>query len=383
MKVRYTTIISSLLFLIFLGFAGLENYLILFAFIIVLFVGISKKDLNNSVILLFIILLLHVFIYYFNYSRISMDWLAKNLLNPVILCFLGFWLTSRSISSITPIAPLIYGLFLHGALNILLYVISPSTMIERSMVNIWGGQLTATLQNLLFIPIVSLLFYGVYVLDIRKGKILIVLACLIAVYGSIVTASRTLLFLVIICFLINMIFGVKKNPYKIINILTSIFILVVLLFIAYKLNLFGIRLWVDSSNLGERISTGISTNDSLRKNVRWTMSLKTLVELPSHPFGKITAVQYAHNLFLDMAKYTGIIPALGLLGWSFSETAKQFFYTLSCRCDEWDIILLSMSIGFILAFFLEPILEGLPIIFSAFCYLCGVMKGRRKRFFED
>lgn len=383
MKVRYTTIISALIFLTFLGFAGLENYLILSALAIVLFVGISKCDLNRSVMLLFIILLIHVVIFYYNYSRLSMDWMAKNFLNPVILCFLGYWLTLRSQSSVTSIRLLIYGFFLHGALNILVYAMNPSTMIERSMINIWGGQLTATLQNLLFIPIISLLFYGVYILRDKKRKIIIIAACVIAVYGSIVSASRTLLYLVLICFLINMIFTAQKNQYRRINILVSVLALVVALAAAYEFNLFGIRLWVESSSLGERIATGISTNDSLIENIRWTMSLKILSELPSHPLGNITVVHYAHNLFLDIAKYTGIIPALGLLLWSLSETAKQFSYTQSNCSDEWDAILFSMTIGFMIAFFLEPVLEGLPIIFSAFCYLCGVMKGRRDRIYED
>lgn len=383
MKVRYTTIISALIFLTFLGFAGLENYLILSALAIVLFVGTSKCDLNRSVMLLFIILLIHVVIFYYNYSRLSMDWMAKNFLNPVILCFLGYWLTLRSQSSVTSIRLLIYGFFLHGALNILVYAMNPSTMIERSMINIWGGQLTATLQNLLFIPIISLLFYGVYILRDKKRKIIIIAACVIAVYGSIVSASRTLLYLVLICFLINMIFTAQKNQYRRINILVSVLALVVALAAAYEFNLFGIRLWVESSSLGERIATGISTNDSLIENIRWTMSLKILSELPSHPLGNITVVHYAHNLFLDIAKYTGIIPALGLLLWSLSETAKQFSYTQSNCSDEWDAILFSMTIGFMIAFFLEPVLEGLPIIFSAFCYLCGVMKGRRDRIYED
>lgn len=383
MKVRYTTIISALIFLIFFGFFGLENYLVLFALAVILFAGVSKYDVNRSVMFLFIVLLLHVVIYYCNYSRLSMDWIAKNFLNPVILYFLGYWLTLRSQSSITSIKLLIYGFFLHGALNVLFYTINPSSMIERSMINIWGGQLTATLQNLLFIPIVSLLFYGIYILRDKKRKILIITACLIAVYGSIVSASRTLLYLVLICFLINMIFTACKKKYRRINILVSVLALVIALVAGYELNLFGIRLWVETSSLGERIATGISTNDSLRENIRWTMSLKILSELPSHPWGNITVVHYAHNLFLDIAKYTGIIPALGLLLWSISETVKQFSYTRNYCSDEWDAIMFSMTISFMIAFFLEPVLEGLPIIFGAFCYLCGVMKGRRERIYED
>ena len=56
---------------------------------------------------------------------------------------------------------------------------------------------------------------------------------------------------------------------------------------------------------------------------------------------------------------------------------------VAIRSDEWDAIMFSMTISFMIAFFLEPVLEGLPIIFGAFCYLCGVMKGRRERIYED
>lgn len=383
MRVKLTTIISALIFLTFLGFAGLENYLILTACVIILFVGISKRDLNRPVISLFLILLIHVIIYFYNYSRFSIDWIAKNFLNPVLLCFIGYWLTTRSQSDKMPTKLLIYGFFLHGALNVLLYVMNPSSMTERSFVNIWGGQLTATLQNLLFIPTISLLFYGLYVIKSKRRKIAIIAACVIAVYGTIISASRTLLYLVAICFLINMIFNAQKNHNKSIKVLVSVLILLTVSITFYEFDLMGIRSWVESSSLGERLAAGVGSNDSLIENVRWTMSLKILTALPSHPFGNITAVHYAHNLFLDIAKYTGIIPALGVFLWSVVALVKYFFHIRSDFSDEWDTALFSMAIGLMIVFFLEPVLEGLPIIFSAFCYLCGVMKGRRDRVMQN
>ena len=379
MKLRYNSIVSALIFLIFLGFAGLENYLVLSALLVVLFIGLSQRDLNSSILSLSFILFLHVVIYNNNFSSLSIDWLAKNFLNPVILFFLGYWLTLRTKSSNSSLKLLIYGFFLHGALNIFLYMFNPSTMVERSMINIWGGKITATLQNLLFIPMISLLFYGVYILKDKKKQLLIVVSCILAIYGSIVSASRTLLYLVVICFLINMILIAKRNKSKRLNIMLSVFAMVIILIIVYEFNIFDLRVWIENSSLGERLSNGISANDSLVDNIRWTMSLKILHQLPTHPFGNISVVHYAHNLFLDMAKYTGILPALGLFVWAFYQIIKEFSFTISSICDEWDIIIFSMSVGFMVAFFLEPVLEGLPIIFSAFCYLCGVMRAKRKR----
>ena len=64
-----------------------------------------------------------------------------------------------------------------------------------------------------------------------------------------------------------MIFTAQKYQYRKINILVSVLALVVSLFAAYELNLLGIRLWVESSSLGERIATGISTNDSFIEKI--------------------------------------------------------------------------------------------------------------------
>lgn len=377
MKIKYTTILTTIVFLVFLGFAGLENYFSLMAFVVILFIGISMDDLNLSVISLFLILAIHTAVYIFNYSSISLDWTAKNLLNPVILFMVGYWLTRFSKSDKAPARSLIWGFFFHGSLNLFLYILNPSSMTERSLINIWGGQLTATLQNLLFIPIVSLLFYGLYIVKDKKEKIIIIVANLIAVYGTVISASRTLLYLIIICFLLGIVLNAQKNNFKRIDVLFSVLILICVFVGIYEFDIAGIRTWVESSNLGERILGGIQSNDSLLENVRWEMSLKILAALPSQPFGKITVVHYAHNLFLDLAKYTGVIPALGLLIWSIIALQKYYRYVRFLTSNKWDVALLSMAIGFMIAFFLEPVLDGLPIVFSAFCYLCGIMKGRR------
>ena len=151
--------------------------------------------------------------------------------------------------------------------------------------------------------------------------------------------------------------------------------------VIYEFNIFGIRTWVETSSLGERITVGVKSQDSVLENVRWEMSLKILTSLPSQPFGKITVVHYAHNLFLDIAKFTGIVPAFFLFVWCVGSIIKYFRY-VKLSLNEWDICLLSISLCMMIVFFLEPVLEGLPIAFSAFCYLCGIMKGRTKLYLK-
>lgn len=371
MKIKITVVISLLVFGVFLGVFGIENYLVLLALAIMSTTNNIIKYIRRNYLL--IILLLHAVIYYINYSSISLDWLAKNMFNPVILFVIGYWLTVKQKSNELASKILILGLFMHGALNVGIYIQNPLSMMNREFVNIWGGTITATLHNILFIPIVCLLFYTVYIEKNKMLKSFILIGIIIAIYSTIVSASRTLIFMLVIGFLLNIFLNKRDNKKKI-NTLISICLIITTLIILYQFNVMGIRSWLGTSNLGERLAGGISNNDSIVKNIRWEMSLKILRALPTHPFGKITVVHYAHNLFLDIAKYTGILSATGLTIWSINSMYKYAKYVLKTRKD-WDIVLFSIGVCMTLVLLLEPVLEGLPIIFSSYCYLCGIYKG--------
>ena len=379
MRIKIRLVVNALLFLAFLGVLGLENYFILLALLVIILVGISKTDIDIKNISLFLILLLHVIIYMCNYSRISLDWLAKNFLNPIILFLCGYWLMNHSKQTNKPVELLVYGFFIHGALNICIYILDPTSMVQRSMVNIWGGYITATLQNLLFIPIIGFLYYALFLVKEYKTKIVIILGCLIAIYGTIISASRTLILLLIICFCAGILVDKRSSNLERTKRIIAIISLTIVFIILYNANFFEIKTWFETSGLGERLASGVQENDSFLKNVRWQMSLKILNNLATHPFGNITVVNYAHNLYLDMAKYTGIIPAPALFIWSISlliDYYKHIRYNPLCGLD---IALLCILIGFEISFFLEPILDGLPIIFGAFCYLGGIIRGRTKQ----
>lgn len=378
MKKKWIPIVSALVFAVFLGFAGLENYLLILVATVILWSGAAKQDFSKSLFALGLILLLHTGIYYVNYSDITLDWFAKNMMNPVILFFAGYWLAHHSGETKNPVLMMLVGFFAHAALNLGIYFASPYSLEERAFANIWGGEITATLHNLLFIPVVCLLFYGLY---ITKGKQrwAILLACVVALYGTLVSASRTLLFLIVICFAVNVVMNMRRNNFKSMRVVVSVLVLIVGVAVLYQMNVAGVRTWVESSELANRFAEGLSESDELLTNSRWEMAAKVLAALPDNPFGKITVVNYAHNLFLDVAKYTGIFPALGLFIWCLAALAKSFPPLKNPETTGWDVAVFSIAVGFMIAFFLEPVFEGMSIAFGAFCYLCGVMKYRRKQ----
>lgn len=378
MKKKWIPIVMALVFAVFLGFAGLENYLTLLAVAVILWAGALKQDFSKSLLALVLILLLHTGIYYINYSDITLDWFAKNMMNPVILFFAGYWLAHHSGETKKPVLIMLVGFFVHAALNLGIYFINPYSLEERAFANIWGGEITATLHNLLFIPVVGLLFYGLYMAK-GKQRWAILLACVVALYGTLVSASRTLLFLIVICFAVNVIMNMRRNHVKSMRTVISVMVLVIGLAVLYQMNVAGVRTWVGTSELAKRFAEGLNENDGVLTNSRWEMAAKVLAALPDNPFGKITVVNYAHNLFLDVAKYTGIFPSVGLFVWCLVSLAKSFPPLKNPETTGWDVAVFSIAIGFMIAFFLEPVFEGMPLAFGAFCYLCGVMKYRREQ----
>ena len=377
-------IIVLLTFLVFLGFFGLENYMTLLMLGILALLGLDNWRIAKSAAVLLLILMTHTVIYVINYNNVSLDWLAKNCFNPVIMYLVGYWLAKRQ--SVGKISSLfIIGFLLHGGLNVVLYWIDPDTLYNRTLVNIWGGEMAATLQNLLLIPIAALLFYFLFMETSVRVKIMGIAGVILGVYCTLITASRTLLYIMAIAFFIGTLVYTIKFKRKSVKIWVGIIILALALVIAYAFDILGIRSWVELSELYDRVASGVDEANSVTGNVRWDMALTVLKDLFDKPFGKIDSVNYAHNLYLDMAKFTGFLPALALFIWTFQHVIS-FFRTAIVRndpVDNMDIAIFLVSISLLIVFFLEPILEGLPIVFAGFCYLCGIMDVRKRQIYLD
>lgn len=380
-SINLPTILKLLVFLFFLSFLGLNNYLaLLLAGLCILFCW-DKRYMSKGFLALSLCLLGHAIIYFFHYSIPPLDWLMKNLIAPITLYAVGSYL-AKNISGLRAAALMIAGFSLHGALNIFYYLIKVYAIRERTLINIWGGEITATLQNVLFIPVVTLLFYFLFMENRKFVKIAGIATVVIALYSTVITASRTILYLLIIAFTLNaFLYGIKirKHSGKVLLGVVALFLGILLI---YSFDIFGLRSWLESSSLFTRLSNADDTANSLSGNVRWKMSQEYLAAILNKPFGNIeaTSSHYAHNLFLDMGKFSGLFPALGLFIWSVKQilsTALVTFRRGQQPAFE-GVVFVMVSCGMMIIFFLEPILEGLPVFFAGFCYLCGTMRVYRE-----
>lgn len=110
---------------------------------------------------------------------------------------------------------------------------------------------------------------------------------------------------------------------------------------------------------------------------------RNIIELiPKYPMGSIPAGSfggnYAHNLWLDVARVSGIIPMTLLIILTIRFIADIIYV---CRMKRLSLffrtMILLIFIDIMLQMSVEPVLEGMLVIFMYFCFLGGVMRELR------
>lgn len=107
---------------------------------------------------------------------------------------------------------------------------------------------------------------------------------------------------------------------------------------------------------------------------RWIGSLESLL---TDPFGwEFTRYGYAHNLWLDVARVSGVIPLMFLVLF----TINAFLAWLkSLKLLKKDLYLKNylfmFFVSIILLFIVEPVIEGMYLLFLLFCFFVGFLKG--------
>lgn len=110
---------------------------------------------------------------------------------------------------------------------------------------------------------------------------------------------------------------------------------------------------------------------------KWIGALESLF---TDPFGwELSRLGYAHNLWLDVARVAGIIPFVLLLFFTVSsiKTWLKSLKLLKCNLFLRNYIFFYF-ISIILVFNVEPIMEGMYLLFLFFCMFVGFLSGMKK-----
>lgn len=244
---------------------------------------------------------------------------------------------------------------------------------SRYVLNVWNGEAfhPTNFNSQILIPLAVavciLILYNEKKMRIWSWFILVVVAI-----SFFLTSSRSnLLYIglsVVLCILFKFLFAGKKLTIKKSRI-AKLLILVIL--VAAVICLFGPRIAesIQSTYLFERFNENSVENDG-----RWER-MQTIIDLiPKYPHGNMPVSIYAHNIFLDQARESGVVSSVILLLYYLCT-----FSTLICflrkSCVEWriKITLLAVYVVTFLAFNLEPVLQGRINLYLEFCFVNGMV----------
>jgi hypothetical protein len=108
--------------------------------------------------------------------------------------------------------------------------------------------------------------------------------------------------------------------------------------------------------------------------IRWQLAIESIL---TDPFGwELSRFGNSHNLWLDVARVSGIFPLIPLVLFSISSY-KLFFKSIKSLKQEsfLSTFIFVFFISIVLTFFVEPIMEGMYLLFFVFCMFVGFLAG--------
>lgn len=368
-----------ILLLIFMGIFG--NYYIFFLlsiFLIVCYILKNKKILipkSSSFALLTVFELLYLF-----FSLLYNTFEISIFLFPILFYYDGFLLIEMSNNAckkkeyiFTIIKSIIFGLFIHGMLN----YFNNLNSVNRNVIDYWTNTpLSATLQAMLVVLYNSLLFYYLFYERKITKKILYLVGFVFSLLYLFLIATRTGIIIILVTLVINVIYSLHLSGKLTMKKLFFIIIIVLILIFSYNKDIFNIKSMYEKSNLYYRINdnTVRSSDDH-----RFYYQINTLNKIFESFIFKpdIKEYAYAHNMWLDIGKNTGILPFLFLFAFSVVSIVQVLKYTKYLKNKNGlKIAFVSMIFALNVNFFVEPIV---PLFLGVYCFIIGMTEANYRR----
>ena len=380
---KYTIIQSLSLLLLFLASMNAFSkyfYFIFIAFFVLLFKENMKlkADVTFFLLLSFSVLLVIFSPDTFGNIMLSLKQFAYPLCYLIGLNFLTKNDRNNAFSAEVQnkvyfaISLMALGAFVHYCLNFLINIDS----LARNNVDFWSGEiLNSTGQAAL-----SVMAVAVFVSDIfSQGRVIkkiysIIGLAIVFVYNFIL-AGRSLIVISLSTLLVAIIFMIVSSDIK--HKAGKIFLTIALFALAFTIyneNFFGLRDFIFGTNLSKRLE-----QISFFEDIRLIRKSQYISNMFMYPFGggKLHDFTggYAHDLLLDTYSDAGMFAFLILLVF-FVLSLKNAVNIIRNKQMIYDfrMLVLCMYVVLILEFSIEPILAGMPWMFCAFCFYCGLLK---------
>lgn len=162
---------------------------------------------------------------------------------------------------------------------------------------------------------------------------------------------------------------------------TVLYIVLLAITTIFIIKISGIWDWFTESYFYMRFTDELKDVDFDRRETiprifRWGYALQGLFDYPMG--GKQAYIgpgYYIHNLWLDVGWTTGIIPLIFLVIFTIKSILSIIKITINKNIAEiLRVLMLSVFISLILAFSVEPVMEGLYPLFCLWCFFIGFFK---------
>ncbi len=226
---------------------------------------------------------------------------------------------------------------------------------------------------------------AVYIIVIEKDKLkkVVGLACAVtSILYAFLLGTRTqfiIFFIVSFSFLLYYLY--EKFGLRSVLILVTITLLLISVgFYIYNKNIFGIKIYIDTSNLMARYQAGSGLQSA--DNYRTSSLTRGLVNLIDYPLGGLKHNEYYHNFWLDIGRIAGILPFVCMVVYTAVINTHALRIIKGKNIAEpFRYMILCVYIGIQINFFVEPILEGLLDFFLVFTLINGMIECYYRRCF--
>lgn len=276
---------------------------------------------------------------------------------------------------------MVLGYTIHGVLNSYLYFAGyRAESGARKWMDIWRRSfIPGTQHGMFYLPSFAMLFPAIVFFKKRKFvNICMIIATLFFSYTALVTRSRmsiVILALVLLGQMLLLVFLEKDNVKKFLSnkkvlIFGAILFVVMIIAAIALMNTTVVKIFIE--NMGK--------DGGILNNVRFTAQRNVLKALPSHLMGgmdkSVIGYNYAHNVWLDMAKLTGIVPFAVFVLYTVITIYEMLRFVVKKNIStDTKMIVAGMYIVFFLYYSVEPAMEANINYMTPWIFLNGLVHG--------
>jgi len=353
------------------------------AYILTFLVFINKKDLIRNIDSTFLILTffcLTFTLFSFFDPKQYIQTLLFYLLFPPTFYLFGKYVSEKT-SSLNELYYILIGLGLIYSFSAILSVVvnlieGGFAQFDRMIPNFWNRRLIkATLMGAFFtfnMTIPTLFMVGK--IKSKLFKLFLVVIFIISLLCVFRLGSRTQLAICFASLIITLLYITpKQNFVKNIKLLLTIILIILFVYIFVPIDLNADYL----STLGRRLESSDNAGSAGGRTELWSKSLQNLFSKPlgwdEKEFG------YSHNLWLDVAQKSGLIPFIFLMIFSIKTllNTKQALSKIKKKL-HFHVLIIVYILSINLLFMVEPIMHGALSLFLIYCFIQGTIENSAK-----